>query len=98
SSSTTSTRPRAGFFSGLAGSAPGGAAAAGQPRPGGRETQPEERTAPGTVGDGEVAAVLRDDRVADRQPEAGRLLGRIERLEDPRAVLPGHAGTAVGDL
>src|SRR5439155_14917046 len=43
-------------------------------------------------------AVLRDDRIADRKTESRRVLGRVERLEDARAVLPWHARAPVGDL
>src|SRR6266571_669847 len=94
SSSTTRTRPRAGRFSGM--SQPSSPSGDGRLRR--WEAQPEDRAASIAIQDSQVATVLRDDRVADRKPEPGRVLGRVERLEDARPVLPRDAGAAVGDL
>ena len=65
-----------------------------------RELDREDRAASGSVGGGDRAAVLLDDAVGDRQPEARALvhfLRREERIEDPRQHLLVDARTAVAD-
>src|SRR5258708_21394973 len=56
----------------------------------GGEGQAEDRS-PSLPGQNrELALVLPDDGMAYREPEAGRILGGIKRLEDALAVGGGH--------
>src|SRR5436190_10242997 len=62
----------------------------------------QEVRPPAAVGlDGDVSAVLLDDAVRDRKPEAGSgadLLRREERVEDPLLELPRDPGARVREL
>src|SRR5258708_31133181 len=63
----------------------------------GGEGQTEDRPAPLPGQDRELTLVLPDDGMANREPEAGRVLGGIERLEDALAVGGGHPWPPVRD-
>src|SRR5260221_9895791 len=54
----------------------------------GGQRHPEEGPASLPLGDRKLALVLPDDRMADREAEAGRVLGGEERLEDALTVSP----------
>src|SRR2546428_11783349 len=63
-----------------------------------READPEDRPATLAALHGELAAMLRHDRVADRKAEPRRFLGGVERLQGAPALLRGHARASGGDL
>src|SRR5260370_21940446 len=64
----------------------------------GGEGQAEDRSASLPGQNRELALVLPDDGMAYREPEAGRILGGIKRLEDALAVGGRHPGSPVPDL
>src|SRR5258708_23954540 len=64
----------------------------------GGEGQTEDRPAPLPGQDRELTLVLPDDGMANREPEAGRVLGGIERLEDALAVGGRHPRPPGRDL
>src|SRR5207247_9765526 len=65
-----------------------------------RQANDEGRTLPHDALAGQGASKLRDDAVADGQPQAGpfsQRLGGVKRVEDPRQVLCGDPGPIVTD-
>ena len=67
---------------------------------GDRQANDEGRALPHDAHAGQSASKLRDDAVADGQPQAGPLsqwLGGVKRVEDPRQVLWGDPGPVVTD-
>ena len=63
-----------------------------------RKPHPEHGAAARPRRHRELASVLSDDRMTDREPEPRRVLGREERLEDALAVGLGDARAAVLEL